>query len=101
MAQTITTGALQDAVKLHNDTDLLREIARKDCVAFEARYHKKCYIQYTKILTRKIKPIGATVYMTMHLTFFLLTLFEKELLVTGKYFFSAICWWNLLRMSKN
>jgi hypothetical protein len=62
LAQTITTGALQDAVKLHNDTDLLREIARKDCVAFEARYHKKCYIQYTKILTRKIKPIGATVY---------------------------------------
>jgi hypothetical protein len=52
LAQTITAGALQEAAKLHNDTDLLREIA--DCVAIEARYHKKCYLQYTNILTRKI-----------------------------------------------
>ena len=62
MAQTITAGVLQEAAKLHNDTDLLREIAGKDCVAIEVPYHKKCYLQYTKILTRKIKPIGATVY---------------------------------------
>lgn len=100
MAQTITAGALQEAAKLHNDTDLLREIAGKDCVAIEARYHKKCYLQYTKILTRKIKPIGATVYDNAF-DIFVLKLLKKELLVTRKYFFSAIWWWNLLRLSKN
>ena len=62
MAQTITAGALQEAAKLHNDTDLLREIAGRDCVAIEVRYHKKCYLQYTKILTRKHKPVGPTVF---------------------------------------
>jgi hypothetical protein len=100
LAQTITAGALQEAVKLHNDTNLLREIAGKDCVAIEARYPKKCYLQYTKILTRKIKPIGATVYDNAF-DIFVLKLLKKELLVTRKYFFSAICWWNLLRLSKN
>ena len=77
MAQTITTGVLQEAAKLHNDTDLLCEIAEKDCVAIEARYYKKCYLQYTKILTCKIKPIGATVYDNAFDIFFVLKLLNK------------------------
>ena len=43
---------------------MLIHIGGKDCVAVEARYHKRCYQKYTKCLTRNPKDldIGTTLY---------------------------------------
>jgi hypothetical protein len=56
-AQTLTAGNLEQAAMLRNDESVLVHIRGKDCVAVEARDHKRCYRAYTKCLTRKAKNI--------------------------------------------
>ena len=43
---------------MRNDESVLVHIRGKDCVAVEARYHKKCYQTYTKVLSnmKNAKP---------------------------------------------
>ena len=63
MAQTLTAGVLQKAAELRNDDSILVHIRGRDCVAIEARYHKKCYQTYTKFLSRKREDdLGPTLY---------------------------------------
>ncbi|XP_057701136.1 uncharacterized protein LOC130921360 [Corythoichthys intestinalis] len=51
-AKTLTAGLLQKAAELKEDTSVLLHIKEKDCVALGVRYHRTCYAQYTKFLSR-------------------------------------------------
>eukprot|EP00794_Sanderia_malayensis_P000765 gene765-55_t len=51
--ETVNAGLLRDAAEQKNDEKILVEIRGRDCVAIEVRYHKICYTNYTKFLTRK------------------------------------------------
>ena len=62
VAQTLTAGILEQAARMRNDESILIHIQGRDCVAIEARYHKRCYLSYTKCLTRKPKIVGPTLY---------------------------------------
>ncbi|XP_056264013.1 uncharacterized protein LOC130189261 isoform X3 [Pseudoliparis swirei] len=55
-AKTLTAGQLQKAAELKEDQSILLHIKDKDCVALEVQYHKGCYNQYTRFLTRPEKP---------------------------------------------
>ena len=58
MAQTLTAGVLLEAALLKRDDSILVHIDGKDCVAIEARYHKRCYQMYTKCVSRKEKAVA-------------------------------------------
>ncbi|XP_041966359.1 uncharacterized protein LOC121724080 [Alosa sapidissima] len=45
------------AAELKADQSILIHIKDKDCVALEVQYHKGCYSQYTRFLTRPAKAI--------------------------------------------
>ena len=62
LAQTLTAGVLEDAANVRNDESILIHIRGKDCVALEARYHKRCYQRYTKCLSNKPRDLGPTLY---------------------------------------
>ena len=62
LAQTLTAGILEEAAKIRNDESILIHIRGRDCVALEARYHKRCYQRYTKCLSNKPRDIGPTLY---------------------------------------
>ena len=62
LAQTLTAGVLEEVAKISNDESILIHIRGKDCVALEARYHKRCYQRYTKCLSNKPRDIGPTLY---------------------------------------
>ena len=62
VAQTLTAGVLEEAAMLRNDEGILVHIRARDCVAVEARYHKRCYQKYTKCLSNKTSNIGPTLY---------------------------------------
>ena len=50
---------------MRNDESVLIHIRERDCVAIEAKYHKKCYQKYTKSLsntTREKAETGPVVY---------------------------------------
>ena len=51
---------------------ILMQIRGKDCVALEVRYHKVCYGNYTKFLTRELKANkpSASVYEKSYDVFF-------------------------------
>ena len=55
LAETIDAGLLRTAAEIKNDERLLVKIRGKDCVALEVRYHKVCYCNYTKYVTRETK----------------------------------------------
>ena len=55
LAETIDAGLLRRAAERKNDEHILVQIRRKDCVALKVRYHKVCYCNYTKFLTRETK----------------------------------------------
>ena len=64
LAETFDAGPLRQAAEKKNDERMLMQIRGKDCVALEVRYHKVCYSNYTKFLTRELmenKP-SASVY---------------------------------------
>lgn len=58
LAQTKMAELLFKAAEMRNDESVLLHIRGKDCVAIEARYHKKCYQKYTKTLSnmKNTKP---------------------------------------------
>jgi hypothetical protein len=58
----VTAGRLEKAALLRNDESILIHIRGRDCVAIEARYHKRCYQTYTTCLLRERKIIGPTLY---------------------------------------
>jgi hypothetical protein len=62
LAQTVTARRLEEAALLRNDESILIHIRGRDCVAIEARYHKRCYQTYTACLLRERKIIGPTLY---------------------------------------
>jgi hypothetical protein len=62
VAQTLTAGILEQAALMRNYKTILIQIQGRDCVAIEARYHRRCYLTYTKCLTRKPKIVGPTLY---------------------------------------
>ena len=47
-AETLDAGKLKEAAEFKQDEDLLIEIRDRDCVALEVKYHRSCYICYTK-----------------------------------------------------
>ncbi|KAL2095589.1 hypothetical protein ACEWY4_007737 [Coilia grayii] len=49
-------GHLQKAAELKDDHSILMHIKDKDCVAIEVQYHKSCYQQYTKFLSKPARP---------------------------------------------
>ena len=55
LAETIDAGLLRTAAEEKKDERILMQIWGKDCVALEVRYHKVCYSNYTKFLTRETK----------------------------------------------
>ena len=58
--QTLNAGILEKAAMQRNDESILVHILGRDCVAIEARYHRSCYLAYTKFLSRKPKITGPT-----------------------------------------
>ncbi len=60
LAETIDAGLLRTAAEKKNDERILVQIRGKDCVALEVRYHKVCYSNYTKFLTRETKERSET-----------------------------------------
>ena len=51
-AETIDGGRLREAATKKGDESILLQIAGKDCVALEVKYHKRCYKKYTEFLRR-------------------------------------------------
>ncbi len=41
---------------------ILIHIRGRDCVALEARYHKRCYQRPTKLLSNKPRDLGSTIH---------------------------------------
>ena len=62
VAQTLNAGILEESATIRKDESVLLHIKGRDCVAIEARYHKRCYQMYTKVLTRTPKIKGPTLY---------------------------------------
>ena len=50
--ETIDAGKLQKAAEKKNDENILIHIKDKDCVAIEVCYHKTCYKNYTRFLSK-------------------------------------------------
>ena len=83
MAQTLTAGILQQAALMRNDESVLIHIQGRDCVATEARYHRRCYLSYTKCLTRKPKIVGPTLY-DKAFDEFCVKVIEKQIIQSNK-----------------
>jgi len=54
------TGQLLKAAEMKEDTSILVHIRDKDCVSLEVRYHKSCYRQYTRFLTKSSASVTGT-----------------------------------------
>ena len=55
LAEAIDADLLRTAAERKNDERILVQMRGKDCVALEVRYHKVCYCNYTKYVTREKK----------------------------------------------
>ena len=55
VAETIDASLLRTAAEKKNDERILVRILGKDCVGLEVHYHKVCYCNYTKYVTRETK----------------------------------------------
>ena len=55
LAETIDADLLRTAAERKNDERILVQIRGKDCVALEVCYHKVCYCNDTKYVTRETK----------------------------------------------
>ncbi|KAJ8385974.1 hypothetical protein AAFF_G00177950 [Aldrovandia affinis] len=51
-ATSLSAGLLQEAAEMKEDFSILLHIIDKDCVALEVRYHKTCYRDYTRFLSK-------------------------------------------------
>ena len=68
---------------MRNDESILIHIQGRDCVAIDAHYHKRCYLSYTKCLTRKPKIVGPTLY-DKAFDVFCLQVIEKRMIQNNK-----------------
>ena len=68
---------------MRNDESVLIHIQGRDCVAIEARYHRRCYLSYTKCLTRKPKIVGPTLY-DKAFDEFCVKVIEKQIIQSNK-----------------
>ena len=68
---------------MRNDESILIYIQGRDCVAIGARYHKRCYLSYTKCLTRKPKIVSPTLY-DKAFDEFCVQVIEKQLIHNNK-----------------
>ncbi|KAL1268455.1 hypothetical protein QQF64_033818 [Cirrhinus molitorella] len=59
-AETLSAGQLLKAAEMKADTSILVHIRDKDCVSLEVRYHKSCYRQYTRFLTKSTATVTGT-----------------------------------------
>ncbi|GAA6102814.1 uncharacterized protein LOC107704663 [Tachysurus ichikawai] len=59
-AETLCAGQLLKAAEMKEDTSILVHIQDKDCVSLEVRYHKSCYRQYTRFLTKSTATVTGT-----------------------------------------
>ncbi|XP_061925381.1 uncharacterized protein LOC133664618 isoform X3 [Entelurus aequoreus] len=59
-AKTFSAGQLLNAARIKQDSSLLLHIEDRDCVAMEVRYHKSCYRQYTRFLTKSDVTVTGT-----------------------------------------
>ncbi|XP_071964156.1 uncharacterized protein [Antedon mediterranea] len=50
--ETIDGGCLKTAETLKKDQEMLLKIHDKDLVAIEAKYHRSCYLKYTRVCRR-------------------------------------------------
>ena len=60
LAQTLTAGVLEQAALMRNDESILVHIREQECVAIEARYHRRCHKAYTRCVSLKPKIVGQT-----------------------------------------
>ena len=51
-AETIDGGRLREEATRKWDERILLQIADKDCVALEVKYHRRCYQRYTEFVRR-------------------------------------------------
>ena len=68
LSQKITAGALQETAKLHNDTDLLREITGKTMLQLKRATIRSAI--YKDFNSHAISNLLVLQFMTMLLTFF-------------------------------
>ena len=54
-AETVDGGKLKEAATRKADESILIQIADKDMVAFEVKYHKRCYEKYTSFLRHSMQ----------------------------------------------
>ncbi|XP_016363138.1 uncharacterized protein LOC107704663 [Sinocyclocheilus anshuiensis] len=59
-AEILSAGQLLKAAEMKEDTSILVHIQDKDCVSLEVRYHKSCYRQYTRFLTKSTATVTGT-----------------------------------------
>ena len=68
--ETVNCGLLREAAQQKKDEDILVHIRDKDCVAIEVCYHKTCYKNYTRFLSkRSIDAPVDSVYTTSYKVF--------------------------------
>ncbi len=63
--QTVTAGQLLEAARQKKDERLLMQIENKDLIALEVCYHRLCYNEYTRFLTRYIRVFVYVKYFHM------------------------------------
>uniref|UniRef100_UPI00358E465F uncharacterized protein isoform X2 n=1 Tax=Myxine glutinosa TaxID=7769 RepID=UPI00358E465F len=54
-AETVTAGRLIEAAEIKEDESILVHTRCSDCVASEVCYHKLCFLQYTRFLSKERK----------------------------------------------
>ena len=57
-AETVDGGKLREAATKKDDQSILLQIANKDMVALEVKYHKRCYDKYTSFLRTTTQSKG-------------------------------------------
>ena len=57
-AETVDGGKLMEAATKKDDQSILVQIANKDMVALEVRYHTRCYDKYTSFLRTTTQSKG-------------------------------------------
>ena len=57
-AETVDGGKLKEAATRKADESILIQIADKDMVALEVKYHKRCYEKYTSFLRHSMQSTG-------------------------------------------
>ena len=57
-AETVDGGKLRETATKKDDQSILLQIANKDIVTLEVKYHKRCYDKYTPFLRTTTQSKG-------------------------------------------